>query len=134
MFFCRNSCPEVLCEKGFLRSFTKFTGKHLCQNLLFNKVADLNIQLLLKNRLWHRCFLVNFAKFLKTSFDRTPPDYCLLCLVYLRILSSFSEHLYYRAPMGNCSLYVQAAEFQPPGTVKNYFTNAFQAFYEKYEN
>ena len=27
--------------------------------------------------------------------------------------------------------YVQVAEFQPPDTVKNYFTGAFQAFYTK---
>ena len=26
---------------GVLKTFTKFTGKHLCQNLLFNKVAGL---------------------------------------------------------------------------------------------
>ena len=28
----------VLCKKGVLRNFTKFTGKHLCQSLFFNKV------------------------------------------------------------------------------------------------
>ena len=28
-------------KKGVLRNFTKFTGKHLCQSLFFNKVADL---------------------------------------------------------------------------------------------
>ena len=27
--------PEVFCEKGVLRKFTKFTGKHLCQSLFF---------------------------------------------------------------------------------------------------
>ena len=27
--------------KGFLKNFTKFIGKRLCQCLLFNKVADL---------------------------------------------------------------------------------------------
>ena len=43
---------------GVLRNFAKFTGKHLCQRLLFNKVAGLS-------------FTVNFAKFL-----RTPPDDC----------------------------------------------------------
>ena len=26
-------------RKGVLRNFTKFTGKHLCQSLFFNKVA-----------------------------------------------------------------------------------------------
>ena len=33
--------PEVFCEKVVLRNFTKFTGKHLCQSLFFNKVAGL---------------------------------------------------------------------------------------------
>ena len=28
-------------KKGVLGNFTKFTGKHLCQSLFFNKVAGL---------------------------------------------------------------------------------------------
>ena len=28
-------------REGALRNFTKFAGKHLCQSLFFNKVADL---------------------------------------------------------------------------------------------
>ena len=28
-------------QKGVLRNFTKFTGKHLCYSLFFNKVAGL---------------------------------------------------------------------------------------------
>ena len=39
--FFRNSRPEVLCKKGVLINFAKFTGKHLCQSLFFNKVAGL---------------------------------------------------------------------------------------------
>ena len=62
----RSSRPEVLCKKGVLRSFAKFTGKHLCQSLLFNKVADLRPVTLLEKRLWHRCFPVNFVWFLRT--------------------------------------------------------------------
>ena len=38
-FMERSSRPDVLCQKGVLRHFTKFTGKHLCQGLFFNKVA-----------------------------------------------------------------------------------------------
>ena len=34
----RSSRPEVFCKKD-LENFTKFTGKHLCQSLFFNKVA-----------------------------------------------------------------------------------------------
>ena len=32
--------------------------------------------------------------------------------------------------MGNCLFHVQVAEFQPPDTIKTYFTSAFQAFYK----
>ena len=35
---------------------------------LFNKVAGLRPATLFKKRLWHRCFPVNFAKFLKHLF------------------------------------------------------------------
>ena len=37
----RSSRPEVFCKKLILRNFAKFTGKHLCQSLFFNKVAGL---------------------------------------------------------------------------------------------
>ena len=60
--------PEVFCKKGVLRNFAKFTGKHLCQSLFFDKVAGLRPATLLKKRLWHRCFPVNFAEFLWTPF------------------------------------------------------------------
>ena len=50
----------------------KFTGKHLCQSLLLNKVAVLRPASLSKKRLWHRCFPVNFAIFLgKRSLQDT---------------------------------------------------------------
>ena len=65
----RSSRPEVFCRKGVLRNFAKFTGKHLSQSLFFNKVvAGLRPATLLKERLWHRCFPVNFAKFPRTPF------------------------------------------------------------------
>ena len=53
-------------KKGVLRNLTKFTGKHLCQSLFFNKVAGLGPATLLKKRLWHRYFSVNYAKFSRT--------------------------------------------------------------------
>ena len=31
--------PEMFYKKGVLKNFAKFTGKHLCQSLLFNEVA-----------------------------------------------------------------------------------------------
>ena len=55
-------------KKGVLRNFTKFTGKHLCQRLFFKKVAGLRPATLLERSLWHKCFPVNFVKFLRTPF------------------------------------------------------------------
>ena len=52
-------CSET---KGVLNIFAKFTGKHLSQSLFFNKVAGLRPTTLLKERLWYRCFPMNFEK------------------------------------------------------------------------
>ena len=42
---CRSSRPEVFYNIGFLKNFAKFTGKHLCQSLFFNKVAGVSLEL-----------------------------------------------------------------------------------------
>ena len=68
LFKNRSSRPEVFCKK-YLKMFTKFTGKHLCQSFFFNKIVGLRFATLLNERLWHRHFLVNFAKFLRTPFS-----------------------------------------------------------------
>ena len=57
----RSSRPEGLSKKGALRNFAKFTAKHLYLSLFLNKVAGL----FYFKRLWHRCFPVNFVKFLR---------------------------------------------------------------------
>ena len=64
----RSSHQRCSIRKGIFRNFAKFTGKHLCQSIFFNKVAGLRPATLLKKRLWHRCFPANFAKFLRTPF------------------------------------------------------------------
>ena len=69
------------------------------------------------------CFSVNFRKFLTTSFDRTPPEDCSLCL-------SENFEKFFRTPLLQSTLFhVQVVEFQRPDRVTNYFTSAFQAFY-----
>ena len=60
--YYRSSRLDVFCKKCVLRNFAKFTGKHLCQSVFFNKVAGLRPASLLKKKLWHRCFPVNFTK------------------------------------------------------------------------
>ena len=54
-------------KKVFLK-FRKIHRKTPVPEPLFNKVAGLRPATLLKKRLWHRCFPVNFAKFLRTPF------------------------------------------------------------------
>ena len=70
--------PDVLCKKGVLRNFAKFTGKHLCQRPFFNKVAGMSPATLLKKSRWHRCFPVKFAKFLRTTFLQNTSGQLLL--------------------------------------------------------
>ena len=72
----RSSHQRCSVRKGVLRNFAKFTGKHLCQVLFYNKVAGPEPATLLKKRLWHRCFRMNFAKFLRTPFHRTLLNNC----------------------------------------------------------
>ena len=72
----QTSLPEVFYKKGVLRNFAKFTGKHLYASLFFNKVAGLRPVTLLKERVWHRCFPVNFAKFLEHLFLQNTSGSC----------------------------------------------------------
>ena len=44
----RSSHRRCSVRKGVLSNFAKFTGKHLCQSLFFNKVAVLKPANLLK--------------------------------------------------------------------------------------
>ena len=64
----KSSYQRCSMKKGVLRNFTKFTVKYLCQSLFFNRVVGLRPVNLLKKRLKHRCFPVNFAKFLRIPF------------------------------------------------------------------
>ena len=48
-----SSRREVFCKNGVLKNIAKFTGKHLCQRLFFNKVAGPRPATLLKKSLWH---------------------------------------------------------------------------------
>ena len=67
----RRSHKRCYVRKRVLKNLAKFTGKHMCQVLFHNKVADPEPATLIKKRLWHRRFPMNFAKFLRTPFHRT---------------------------------------------------------------
>ena len=56
--------------------FAKFTRKHLCWSLILIKLQVSILQLHWKKGLQHRCFLMNFARYLRHLFYRTPPGDC----------------------------------------------------------
>ena len=73
---CRTSHRRCSIKKGVLKIFKEDIGRHLCQNLIFNKVAGLRMATLLKRDSGTRVFLL--------------------------ILWNFQEHLFYRTPLGDC--------------------------------
>ena len=97
----RSSHRRCFLRKHILRNFAKFTGEHLCQSLFLNKAAGLH-----RRRSWHKCFPVNFAKFLRTPslqntsgqlllnlplrcwFSETAVHWCFLVLEKFAILVS----------------------------------------------
>ena len=51
IFLCKSSVQRCSVKKVFLKIFTKFTEKHLCQSLFLNKTVSLRPVTLLKKRL-----------------------------------------------------------------------------------
>ena len=64
----RSSRQEVFCKNGVLRNSTKIRRKTPVSESFFNKVVGFRPATLLKRRLLHRRFPVNFVKFLRTPF------------------------------------------------------------------
>ena len=66
----RSSHRRCSVRKGVLRNFAKFTGKHLCQSLFFNKVAGLRPQAcnFIKKETLAQVFSCEFCEISKNSF------------------------------------------------------------------
>ena len=69
-----------------VKRFVKFTGKHSCRNIFFYKVAGLMSAILLKNRLRHKYFPLNFEHYLSQNTSGG----CLFISFTGYILSHFS--------------------------------------------
>ena len=82
---------EVFCKKRCSQKFRKIHRKHLCRPAT-----------LLKKRLWHKCFHVNFAKFLRTAFLQSTSGRLILTAkktyykLYLKKTSSIGQNLFFR--------------------------------------
>ena len=54
--------PEVFCKNGVLRNFAKFSGKHLCESLFFNKACNF-----IKKETQAQAFSCEFCKISKNT-------------------------------------------------------------------
>ena len=61
----RSSHRGCSVRKGVLKIFSKFTGKHLCQSLLFNKASACNF---IKKETLAQVFSCEFSKISKDTF------------------------------------------------------------------
>ena len=69
----RSSSPELLCKKGVLKNFPKFTGKHLSLTLFFHDVAGLIVYNFVEKETLAQVFSWEFYEVSKnTFFYRTP--------------------------------------------------------------
>ena len=72
-----SSYSQMFLKIGVLKNFANFTGKQLRYNFYLIKLKALSPATLLK-RLQHRCFPVNFLKFLRTPFSTVHLGSCFL--------------------------------------------------------
>ena len=56
--------PEMICKKGVLENFSKFTRKNLCQSLFFFQVVGLRPTTLFKKETMVQVFCCEFCEIL----------------------------------------------------------------------
>ena len=87
LYYCvtQKEPPEVI-EQGVLKGFTKFTGNTCARSPALSK-----------KRFWHRCFPVNFVKFLRTPFSQNTSGRLLIVVIDTPNMTSKN----YRPPQQN---------------------------------
>ena len=89
----RSSPPQVFLRKGVLKICSKFAGEHPCRSVISIKLLCQRPTTLLKKRLRHICFPVNFAKFLRAPFFIE--HFCWLLLYYKHCTLNFAIFKYF---------------------------------------
>ena len=84
--FIKKQPPEGFHKKGVLKKFHKIHLKTPVLESYFNGVSGLKAVTLLKKRLQHRCFQVNFMKFLRTPFLQNASVICLTVSLHKEVL------------------------------------------------
>ena len=111
----RSSRSEVFCRKRVSLEIAQSSQGNTCSRVSF--LIKLQACALLKQRLWHRCFPVNFAKFLRTPFlteyFRWPLLFCILilkkCISRTYIMPYMYVYNCISRNYGNCGYFVKAS-------------------------
>ena len=80
--------------KAYLEQTIYYDGTQKCFSIFYSSIHETSKHVqpwpvtLLKKSLWHRCFPVNFAKFLRTSFSQNTSGRRLLHKFYHKYYSS----------------------------------------------
>ena len=85
-FFIKKQPLEGFSKKGVLKKFRKIHLKTPGLESYFNRVSGLRVVTLLKKRLQHRCFQINFMKFLRTPFLQNTSVICLTVSFHKEVL------------------------------------------------
>ena len=67
-------------RRGFLKKTLVRTAEHFSSGCFCLWISEAAPATLLKKRLWHRCFPVNFAKFRRTSFSQNTSGWLVLAI------------------------------------------------------
>ena len=84
--FIKRQPPVGFSKKGVLKKFHKTHLKTPMLESYFNRVSGLRVVTLLKKRLQHRCFQINFMKFLRTPFLQNTSVICLTVSFHKEVL------------------------------------------------
>ena len=97
----RSSHRKCSRKKVFLK-ISQNSQEKTCARVSFLVRLQVAPATLLKKRLWHRCFSVNFAKFLRTYFSQNTSGLLLLCSLFkraaLKNFDKFRGKYYSRSP------------------------------------
>ena len=100
-------------KKDVLRNFAKFT----CTRVSFlMKLQAWALKTLLKKRLWHRCFPVNFAKFLRTRFFTEHLWWLLLCF------TQFSTRIRWSRSLATSNLFLMCNQLSSAHSISRFYT------------
>ena len=102
-YYFRSSHMRCSVKKDVFKNFAKFTRKHLCQRLFFNKVAG-QVYNFIKKESLVQVLSCEFCEISKNIY-RTPPDDCFCYFHIKQLIVPITHITHARMQMATQSLY-----------------------------